>query len=231
MKRIGRRTCVHVDCEMNNLADWSVLGDRIGKQVRPDWDMPYGPMPYIIGPPAHMSFASKKALTAAAANYGCAMLWAEGHTVAPPLQHANDGSSAPEGGWQGELTFTEADLQQRYEALAPKGQVDLVVIGCPQASLEELRITASALRFTWRWAAEFPTIDCGCSPAARITNWRWRTGRLNCLRKVERSCSRTRVLRLRPTPLKVQPSAHEFPQSRTLPHQRLESLANLGDAH
>ena len=137
---------VHVDCEMNNLADWSVLGDWIGKQVRPDWDMPYGPMPYITGLPAHMSFASKKALTAAAANYGCAMLWAEGHTVAPPLQHANDGSSAPEGGWQGELTFTEADLQQRYEALAPKGQVDLVVIGCPQASLEELRITASALR-------------------------------------------------------------------------------------
>ena len=137
---------VHVDCEMNHLADWSVLGDWIGKQVRPDWDMPYGPMPYITGLPAHMSFASKKALTAAAANYGCAMLWAEGHTVAPPLQHANDGSSAPEGGWQGELTFTEADLQQRYEALAPKGQVDLVVIGCPQASLEELRITASALR-------------------------------------------------------------------------------------
>ncbi|DAC57417.1 MAG TPA: DUF521 domain-containing protein [Candidatus Poseidoniales archaeon] len=30
--------------------------------------------------------------------------------------------------------------------MAPKGQVDLVVIGCPQASLEELRITASALR-------------------------------------------------------------------------------------
>ena len=137
---------VHVDCEMNHLADWSVLGDWIGKQVRPDWDMPYGPMPYITGLPAHMSFASKKALTAAAANYGCAMLWAEGHTVAPPLQHANDGSSAPEGGWQGELTFTETDLQQRYEALAPKGQVDLVVIGCPQASLEELRITASALR-------------------------------------------------------------------------------------
>ena len=137
---------VHVDCDMNHLADWSVLGDWIGKQVRPDWDMPYGPMPYITGLPAHMSFASKKALTAAAANYGCAMLWAEGHTVAPPLQHANDGSSAPEGGWQGELTFTEADLQQRYEALAPKGQVDLVVIGCPQASLEELRITASALR-------------------------------------------------------------------------------------
>ena len=67
---------VHIDCEMNHLSDWSVLGDWIGKQVRPDWDMPYGPMPYLTGLPEYMSFASKKALTAAAANYGCAMLWA-----------------------------------------------------------------------------------------------------------------------------------------------------------
>ena len=138
---------VHLDCEMNHLSDWSVLGDWIGKQVRPDWDMPYGPMPYITGMPSYMSFASKKALTAAAANYGCAMLWAEGHTVAPPLPQHEDGTFAPpQGGWQGELTFTVDDLRQRYDELAPKGRVDLVVIGCPQASLEELRITASAVR-------------------------------------------------------------------------------------
>ena len=83
---------VHIDCEMNHLSDWSVLGDWIGKQVRPDWDMPYGPMPYLTGLPEYMSFASKKALTAAAANYGCAMLWAEGHTVAPPLAMGADGT-------------------------------------------------------------------------------------------------------------------------------------------
>jgi predicted aconitase len=61
---------VHIDCEMNHLSDWSVLGDWIGKQVRPDWDLPYGPMPYLTGLPDYMSFASKKSLTAAAANYG-----------------------------------------------------------------------------------------------------------------------------------------------------------------
>lgn len=138
---------VHLDCEMTHLSDWSVFGDWIGKQVRPEWDMPYGPMPYITGLPSFMSFASKKALTAAAANYGCAMLWAEGHTASPPLARGDDGTvSPPEGGWQGELRFTEDDLQKRYDDLAPKGRVDLVVIGCPQASLEELRITASALR-------------------------------------------------------------------------------------
>ena len=148
---------VHVDCELQNLADWSVLGDWIGKQVRPDWATPYGPMPYLTGLPDRMSFASKKALTAAAANYGCAMLWAEGHTVAPPLEVGKDGAFLPpKEGWQGDLTFTQSDLEQRYEELAPQGQVDLVVIGCPQASLEELRITASAVRSHMEMGRKIP---------------------------------------------------------------------------
>ena len=126
---------VDVDCELLTLSDWSVLGDWIGKQVRPDWEIPYGPMPFIRGLPSHISFASKKALTAAAANYGCPMLWAEGHTATPHLT-----------GDEESLKFTAEDLAIRYEELAPKGQVDLIVIGCPQASLEEIRITASAVR-------------------------------------------------------------------------------------
>jgi len=92
-------------------------------------------MPLIRGLPSYISFASKKALTAAAANYGCAMLWAEGHTECPSLTGAEES-----------LVFTEQDLATRYEELAPKGQVDLIVIGCPQASLEEIRITAAAVR-------------------------------------------------------------------------------------
>ena len=138
---------VSVTCDMAHLSDWSVLGDWIGKQVRPEWNTPYGPMPYITGLPEFISFASKKALTAAAANYGCALLWVEGHTATPNLSVDADGERLPpKGGWQGELTFGQSDLEDRYAELAPKGQVDLVVIGCPQASLEELRITASALR-------------------------------------------------------------------------------------
>ena len=126
---------VDVECDLSTLSDWSILGDWIGKQVRPGWNVPYGPMPFIRGLPSYISFASKKALTAAAANYGCPMLWAEGHTVTPLLS-----------GNEESLIFTEDDLSSRYEDLAPKGQVDLIVIGCPQASLEEIRITASAVR-------------------------------------------------------------------------------------
>ena len=126
---------VDVECDLTSLADWSILGDWIGKQVRPGWNVPFGPMPLIRGLPSYISFASKKALTAAAANYGCAMLWAEGHTECPTLT-----------GTEESLVFTEQDLATRYEELAPKGQVDLIVIGCPQASLEEIRITAAAVR-------------------------------------------------------------------------------------
>tara|TARA_B100000700_G_scaffold301390_1_gene370602 strand:+ start:466 stop:2199 length:1734 start_codon:yes stop_codon:yes gene_type:complete len=126
---------VDVECDLSTLADWSILGDWIGKQVRPGWNVPFGPMPLIRGLPSYISFASKKALTAAAANYGCAMLWAEGHTDSPKLS-----------GEEESLVFTESDLVSRYEELAPKGQVDLIVIGCPQASLEEIRITAAAVR-------------------------------------------------------------------------------------
>ncbi|MCS5525702.1 MAG: aconitase X [Candidatus Poseidoniaceae archaeon] len=126
---------VDVDCELNDLADWSILGDWIGKQVRPDWDLPYGPMPFIKGLPEYVSFASKKALTAAAANYGCPMLWAEGITPTPDCSMVEN-----------HLRFTESELEGRLADLAPTGRVDLVVIGCPQASLEEIRITASAVR-------------------------------------------------------------------------------------
>ena len=148
---------VNIACELTELADWSILGDWIGKQVRPDWDLSWGPMPFIRGMPEHVSFASKKALTAAAANYGCPMLWAEGHSADPPLAKDADGNwLEPEPGWAGVLEFTEQDLAQRYQDLAPQGQVDLVVIGCPQASIEEIRRTASAVRSYAEMGAKIP---------------------------------------------------------------------------
>tara|TARA_Y100001933_G_scaffold167663_1_gene165963 strand:- start:295 stop:2040 length:1746 start_codon:yes stop_codon:yes gene_type:complete len=130
---------VTVECELENLSDYSILGDWIGKNAKPEWDLPFGPMPYIQGLDDDISFARKKALTAAAANYGSPMMWVEGHTTPP--EQALDSIQ-----WEGVLTFTKADLKKRYDDLSPQGQVDLVVIGCPQASLEEMQSTASALR-------------------------------------------------------------------------------------
>ena len=136
----NRRPNIHVTVEaaMEDITDWSILGDWIGKQIRPEWDLPWGMMPQITGLPEWASFEMRKALTAAAANYGCPMLWADGHTTDAPEPSGNK--------WQGKVTFSEAELNARYAELAPSGQVDLVVIGCPQASVGEARVTAAAVR-------------------------------------------------------------------------------------
>ena len=44
-----------------------------------------------------------------------------------------------------ELIFTKSDLEKRYSELAPKETVDLITIGCPQASYEEVKRTAELL--------------------------------------------------------------------------------------
>jgi predicted aconitase/predicted aconitase with swiveling domain len=125
---------VIVTATLSDPTDFSVLGDWIGKQVQPGWSLPYGPIPLITGLPQPLAHEQKKALTAAAANYGCPLLYLEGE------------GSIPEPALQGELTFDEAALQARYEALAPRAPVSLVVIGCPQASVGELRAVAELLR-------------------------------------------------------------------------------------
>jgi predicted aconitase/predicted aconitase with swiveling domain len=140
---------VVVECDLETLSDYSILGDWIGKNAKPEWNLPFGPMPYVEGLDSFISFARKKALTAAAANYGSPMMWVEGHTE-PPSESIDSIK------WEGELVFTQTDLDLRYEELSPKGQVDLIVIGCPQASLEEMRTTAAALRTHMEFGESIP---------------------------------------------------------------------------
>ena len=114
--------------------DFSILGDWIGKQRQPTWQMPNGPIPAIFGLPATLTHEQKKALTAAAANYGCPLLYIDGQ------------GELPEAAFQARLKFGEGELQQRYDELAPNTAVSLITIGCPQASVGELRATAELLQ-------------------------------------------------------------------------------------
>ncbi len=125
---------VSVTVALDEPTDFSILGDWIGKQVQPGWSLPYGPIPLIDGLPAALSHEQKKALSAAAANYGCPLLYLAGD------------DDIPKPAFQGSLTFDEAALVARYEALRPTRAISLVVIGCPQASVGELRATAELLR-------------------------------------------------------------------------------------
>ena len=77
------------------------------------------------------------------------MLWAEGHTVAPPLDRGEYGAFGP----PSELReLTANDLQQRYDELAPKGQVD------PNYRLPQAlrNCTASAVRSLYGNEAKIP---------------------------------------------------------------------------
>lgn len=125
---------VTVTAALDDPTDFSILGDWIGKQVRPGWSLPYGPIPLIEGLPAELSHEQKKALSAAAANYGCPLLYLAGE------------GEIPEPAFEGRLTFDEDALAARYEALRPRQAVSLIVIGCPQASVGELRAVAALLR-------------------------------------------------------------------------------------
>jgi predicted aconitase/predicted aconitase with swiveling domain len=127
---------VVVSCRLADPTDFSILGDWIGKQRNPAWRFPYGPIPHIKGLPAdQLSHEQRKALTAAAANYGSPLLYIEGLGDAPP-----------ETPYQGSLHFTQQELEQRYQELQPETAVSLVVLGCPQASLGELQAIAHRLR-------------------------------------------------------------------------------------
>lgn len=131
----GRRPNLRVvvSAELSDPTDFSILGDWIGKQRRPNWDMPLGPIPLIEGLPAGLSHEQRKGLSAAAANYGCALLLID--------EEAEIDTSAV----QDELHFTPDVLAARYDALRPTQPVSLVVVGCPQASVGELRATAELL--------------------------------------------------------------------------------------
>jgi hypothetical protein len=125
---------VIVTARLADPTDFSILGDWIGKQRRPEWKMPYGPIPAIKGLPADLTHEQRKALAAAAANYGC------------PLLYIDSLGPRPAADFQARLLFGEKELQQRYQALRPKTAVSLITIGCPQASVGELRAVAALLK-------------------------------------------------------------------------------------
>ena len=121
---------INVECNLSEPVDYSILGDWIGKQIKPSWKLEYGPIPHISGV-EKLDFESKKALTAAAANYGSPMLFVDKFTKEPEITK-----------YQAEISFKQTDLELRYSELAPRKKVDLVTIGCPQASFEEIERTA-----------------------------------------------------------------------------------------
>ena len=124
---------VHVTTPLLDPTDFSLLGDWIGAQRQPHWKTPYGPIPVIQGLPDELTHEQRKALTAAAANYGS------------PKLYIND-SSWDDLAFQATLTFSAETVAELYAKYQPKSQPTLIVLGCPQASVGELRAIAQLLQ-------------------------------------------------------------------------------------
>ena len=153
----GRRPTrlVSVRCPVETGADAGALGNVIGRLAASD---PGGGIPYITGvepPPEPARTAWLKALGAGMA--------ASGSTGLYHIEHIT-----PEAKALGQKLLSKAkkrseirSLDEGYERLRTgKGKIDLVALGCPHASLEELKNIKDILRGrkvrlpTWIFASE-----------------------------------------------------------------------------
>ena len=124
---------VNVSAKIIDRVDYSMLADWIGRQIDSSWDLPWGIIPLIKGLPVETNFDRRKAMSAAAANFGCALLYIENmKNISYPEDHF----------WQGNLNFKQSDLEDMRNIFSPKYQVDLITIGCPQASFDEVKESA-----------------------------------------------------------------------------------------
>jgi predicted aconitase len=126
---------VSVRCPVREASDWGALGYSVGKRVA-------NGVPYLRGlDPAACNVVNLKALGAAMAASGAVALYhVEGVTP-----------EAAEGRWQmadgSRPSVVVESLDEGYAALnqAEADSIDLVWIGCPHASLDEIELIAEKL--------------------------------------------------------------------------------------
>lgn len=126
-----------VDCEIDDMMHWGLMGYYIGEIVQED-------SPIVTGLTAHPSLRKVKHFGAAAATSGGVEMY---HLVgmtpeAPTLEDALGGKQPVETHRLG-----RRELQTAYERLncAADRDVDFVMLGCPHSSIEQVRIVAGLL--------------------------------------------------------------------------------------
>ncbi len=126
----NRRAEVVVDVERElKESDWGALGYLVGKMVK-------NKIPYFRGI-KNARVDELKALGAAMAASGAVALYhVEGITPEAHLQSI-DGLER--------ITVTDSDLEKAYETLNTGKEPDIVIFGCPHASIEEINTVAKAV--------------------------------------------------------------------------------------
>ena len=121
---------IHVDAPLSFTSDFGALGYYVGKQVK-------NKIPYFTGI-VDANTDQLKALGAAMAASGAVALYhVEGLTPEADLVET-----------QGleELSVTSDELKQTYETLSTGKDPDIVILGCPHASLREISVLADKVK-------------------------------------------------------------------------------------
>ena len=121
---------INVDFELHENSDYGLLCHIVGKAFASK-KYPYGAIPLFKGmktPRPHQI----KALGAALASYGTALYHIEGVTPEQELLHDLE--------FDDTLTIGQKDIEKVYEEFYPPAdkELNITVIGCPNASLEEI---------------------------------------------------------------------------------------------
>ncbi len=128
---------VKVETALRDMTDYGTLGYFTGRIAGQD-------TPVFTGVPADPTLEQLKALSAALASSGSvSMFHAVGVTPEAPTLEEAFGGREPEK----VLVFGDAEKAQAEAALnrEPSDHVDWILIGCPNASVEEIREVAEAL--------------------------------------------------------------------------------------
>ncbi len=129
---------IKVETPLNDMTDYGTLGFFAGKIAGQD-------TPVFTGIPANPTLEELKALSAALASSGAvSMFHAVGVTPEAPTLEEAFGSGEPEK----TLVFGAAEKEQAEAALnkEPSDHVDWILVGCPNASVQEIREVAEALQ-------------------------------------------------------------------------------------
>lgn len=126
-----------VECEVDDMMHWGLMGYYIGEIVQER-------SPVLNGLVAHPNLRKAKHFGAAAATSGgVEMYHLVGMTPEAPTLEAALGGKPPVETWR----FGREEMRLAYERLncATDPQVDFVMLGCPHASIEQIRIVAGLL--------------------------------------------------------------------------------------
>lgn len=128
---------VKVEAPLNDMTDYGTLGCFTGKIAGQD-------TPVFTGIPDNPTIEQLKALSAALASSGSvSMFHAVGVTPEAPSEEAAFGDNEPEK----VIVFGEAEKAETEAFLnkEPSDHVDWVLVGCPNATVQELREVSEAL--------------------------------------------------------------------------------------